>query len=44
MKEFQFKKIDAFATNDSEGNPAGYIWLVHHLQFRQMTCSKLPVN
>jgi PhzF family phenazine biosynthesis protein len=27
MKEFQFKKIDAFATNDSEGNPAGYIWL-----------------
>lgn len=27
MKEFQFKKIDAFATNESEGNPAGYIWL-----------------
>lgn len=27
MKEFTFKKIDAFATKNSEGNPAGYIWL-----------------
>lgn len=27
MKDFQFKKIDAFATNNSGGNPAGYIWL-----------------
>jgi PhzF family phenazine biosynthesis protein len=25
MKEFLFKKIDAFATEKSEGNPAGYI-------------------
>jgi len=27
MKEYQFKKIDAFATTHSEGNPAGYIKL-----------------
>lgn len=27
MKEFKFKKIDAFATANSEGNPAGYIAL-----------------
>jgi len=27
MKEFKFKKIDAFATERSGGNPAGYIWL-----------------
>ena len=27
MKNFKFKKIDAFATLRSEGNPAGYIWL-----------------
>ncbi len=27
MKEFKFKKIDAFATNNSQGNPAGYILL-----------------
>jgi PhzF family phenazine biosynthesis protein len=27
MKEFNFKKIDAFATNKSGGNPAGYISL-----------------
>lgn len=27
MKEFKFKKIDAFATQNSEGNPAGYVWL-----------------
>ena len=27
MKEFKFKKIDAFATERSNGNPAGYIWL-----------------
>lgn len=27
MKEFKFKKIDAFATVNSEGNPAGYIAL-----------------
>jgi len=27
MKEFRFKKIDAFATSRSEGNPAGYIQL-----------------
>jgi PhzF family phenazine biosynthesis protein len=27
MKEYSFKKIDAFATERSEGNPAGYIWL-----------------
>jgi PhzF family phenazine biosynthesis protein len=27
MKEYQFKKIDAFATEKSDGNPAGYIWL-----------------
>lgn len=27
MKEFNFKKIDAFATSNSEGNPAGYIRL-----------------
>jgi PhzF family phenazine biosynthesis protein len=27
MKEFTFKKIDAFATKNSDGNPAGYIWL-----------------
>lgn len=27
MKEFKFKKIDAFATEKSDGNPAGYIWL-----------------
>jgi PhzF family phenazine biosynthesis protein len=27
MKEYQFKKIDAFATKKSEGNPAGYIRL-----------------
>ena len=26
-KKFRFKKIDAFATNMSEGNPAGYVWL-----------------
>jgi len=26
MKTFKFKKIDAFATVNSEGNPAGYIW------------------
>jgi len=25
MKKFKFKKIDAFATTNSEGNPAGYI-------------------
>jgi PhzF family phenazine biosynthesis protein len=27
MKKFQFKKIDAFATTNSDGNPAGYIRL-----------------
>ena len=27
MKEYQFKKIDAFATEKSDGNPAGYIRL-----------------
>jgi PhzF family phenazine biosynthesis protein len=27
MKRYRFKKIDAFATLKSEGNPAGYIWL-----------------
>jgi PhzF family phenazine biosynthesis protein len=27
MKKFRFKKIDAFATQKSRGNPAGYIWL-----------------
>ena len=27
MKEYQFKKIDAFATEKSAGNPAGYIRL-----------------
>ena len=27
MKEFRFKKIDAFATEKSDGNPAGYILL-----------------
>jgi len=27
MKKFRFKKIDAFATQKSGGNPAGYIWL-----------------
>lgn len=27
MKKFHFKKIDAFATQQSGGNPAGYIWL-----------------
>jgi len=27
MKKFKFKKIDAFATINSEGNPAGYIKL-----------------
>ncbi len=27
MKNFKFKKIDAFATRRSAGNPAGYIWL-----------------
>lgn len=27
MKEYLFKKIDAFATKNSSGNPAGYIWL-----------------
>ena len=30
MKEFRFKKIDAFATEKSDGNPAGYIWLNSH--------------
>lgn len=27
MKEYKFKKIDAFATEKSDGNPAGYIFL-----------------
>lgn len=27
MKEYNFKKIDAFATEKSDGNPAGYILL-----------------
>jgi PhzF family phenazine biosynthesis protein len=27
MKEFNFKKIDAFATTNSSGNPAGYVLL-----------------
>ncbi len=27
MKNFKFKKIDAFATKKSDGNPAGYIYL-----------------
>jgi PhzF family phenazine biosynthesis protein len=27
MKKFRFKKSDAFATQNSGGNPAGYIWL-----------------
>lgn len=27
MKELHFKKIDAFATEKSDGNPAGYIYL-----------------
>lgn len=30
MKTFRFKKIDAFATIKSEGNPAGYILLNSH--------------
>ena len=30
MKKFKFKKIDAFATEKSDGNPAGYIWLNSH--------------
>lgn len=31
MKKFRFKKIDAFATNLSSGNPAGYILLNSNL-------------
>lgn len=27
MEKYIFKKIDAFATENSDGNPAGYIWL-----------------
>jgi hypothetical protein len=27
MKRFAFKKLDAFATNSSAGNPAGVIYL-----------------
>ena len=27
MKEFLFKKLDAFATAKSDGNPAGFVWL-----------------
>ncbi len=27
MKEYKFKKIDAFATDKSDGNPAGYFLL-----------------
>ena len=27
MKEYKFKKIDAFATVESDGKPAGYILL-----------------
>jgi len=27
MKKFKFKKIDAFATQESDGNPAGMVYL-----------------
>jgi predicted PhzF superfamily epimerase YddE/YHI9 len=27
MKKFRFKKIDAFATQKSDGNPAGMVYL-----------------
>ncbi len=32
MKRVPFKKIDAFATNMSDGNPAGYINLENHVE------------
>ena len=32
MKKLPFKKIDAFATNMSDGNPAGYINLENHVE------------
>ncbi|MBN1396820.1 MAG: PhzF family phenazine biosynthesis protein [Bacteroidetes bacterium] len=43
MKELRFKKIDAFAANKSEGNPAGYIRLdsetdISENEMRQIAC------
>ncbi len=39
MKEFNFKKIDAFATAKSEGNPAGYFLLNNHSDISEKNAS-----
>ena len=35
MKKYNYKKIDAFATQNSEGNPAGYVWLDNEQQITE---------
>ena len=41
MKIFNFKKIDAFATINSEGNPAGYIKLDLKEEINEIEMQKL---
>lgn len=41
MKEYIFKKIDAFATEKSDGNPAGYIWLDSLSEMSELTMLKI---
>jgi PhzF family phenazine biosynthesis protein len=41
MKSFRFKKIDAFATKKSGGNPAGYIQLAHPADIDQAGMLKI---
>ena len=41
MKIFEFKKIDAFATKNSDGNPAGYIRLNSQGEINEIEMIKL---
>ena len=41
MKKFNYKKIDAFATPNSDGNPAGYVWLNENQQITEQEMLQL---
>lgn len=41
MKKFKFKKIDAFATAKSSGNPAGFIWLNSLQEIQEETMQQI---
>jgi PhzF family phenazine biosynthesis protein len=44
MKKFRFKKIDAFATSASSGNPAGYIWLSSSLDISKDEMQQIAIE